>query len=80
MGNLSNIQKKKKKLGTKAKKGTYGNETNTDFRARTILLPEQSIVREKGDLLNRRNLSFQDLVAQASHYNAAIRKGLLRIE
>ncbi len=40
-----------------------------------INLPSQSILEEKQDFVNARNLTLKDLLGQLKHYNAHVRKG-----
>eukprot|EP00124_Ichthyophonus_hoferi_P002336 Ihof_evm10s154 gene=Ihof_evmTU10s154 len=50
------------------------NATKTDFKAKTIVVPAQSISEDKGDAVNQRNLTLKELLCQARHYNANVRK------
>ncbi|TEB34941.1 hypothetical protein FA13DRAFT_1660099 [Coprinellus micaceus] len=79
-----NVKKKKDKAAdfTKAKlklgkgKQLANNAIDTSFKARSIVLPTQSIVIEKdaSTPLTKRHLSFNDLITHLKHYNAATRK------
>lgn len=76
------FDKRKTKLG-KGKQPT-NNSTNTSFKARSIVLPQQSIGRDRQNVLvTRRNLNFEDLIGQLRHPTANVRRdainGLLEL-
>ncbi|RXW23471.1 hypothetical protein EST38_g2389 [Candolleomyces aberdarensis] len=70
----ADFTKAKLKLGKG--KQLASNAIDTSFKARSIVLPTQSIVIEKdaSTPLTKRNLSFNDLIAHLKHYNATTRK------
>ncbi|KAF5313979.1 hypothetical protein D9611_006871 [Ephemerocybe angulata] len=70
----ADFTKAKLKLG-KGKKAA-DNAIDTSFKARSIVLPTQSIVIEKDATtpLTRRNHSFNDLIILLKHYSAVSRK------
>ncbi|GAQ89087.1 hypothetical protein KFL_004860050 [Klebsormidium nitens] len=87
MGNQKATRLKKKKgpgIDFKRVKSKVGkklpradNFTRTDFKAKALHLPDQSVTASKGTAVTSRNLSLQELLGQASHYNAHSRKDSL---
>ncbi|KAF8168025.1 hypothetical protein B0H34DRAFT_683973 [Crassisporium funariophilum] len=57
-------------------KAVATNAIDTSFKARSIVLPTQSIAVEKdtSEPITRRQLSFGDLISHLKHYNAGTRK------
>lgn len=39
----------------------------------------QSVLEQKGDLVNYRNLTLKDLLAQLKHYNESVKKGKIMV-
>ncbi|KAL7417489.1 hypothetical protein BDY24DRAFT_375058 [Mrakia frigida] len=74
---VQDFSKSKVKLG-KGKQVAV-NSTDTSYKARSIVLPTQTISVDKDSSIptTKRNLSFEDLVVQSKHYNAGIRKDSL---
>ncbi|KAJ2931166.1 hypothetical protein H1R20_g5935, partial [Candolleomyces eurysporus] len=70
----ADFTKAKLKLGKG--KQLASNAIDTSFKARSIVLPTQSIAIEKdaSTPLTKRNLSFNDLIAHLKHYNSTTRK------
>ncbi|KAG8950685.1 hypothetical protein FRC04_007310 [Tulasnella sp. 424] len=73
----TDFRKSKLKLGKG--KQLPANATDTSFKARSIALPTQSIAVQKDKSLpaTKRNLTLDQLVIQAKHYSAAVRKDSL---
>ncbi|XP_037706780.1 testis-expressed protein 10 [Choloepus didactylus] len=68
------FQKVKLKVGKKKPK--LENATNTNFKTKTIHLPEQ--LKEDGTLpTNNRKLNIKDLLSQMHHYNAGVKQSAL---
>ncbi|KAF2072081.1 hypothetical protein CYY_006601 [Polysphondylium violaceum] len=63
---------KKRKLGKKPPPNP--NVTVTTFKSKALNMPGQSIVEEKDDLVNYRNLTLKDLLAKLGHYNDQVKK------
>lgn len=61
----------KKKVG---KTQRSANDTNVNFRSRQVLIPNQSNLVEKGDVVTGRQLNLSDLLAHCRHYNVNMRK------
>ncbi|TIB79485.1 hypothetical protein E3Q23_00122, partial [Wallemia mellicola] len=78
-GKLNKILlKQKTKLG-KGKQAA-SNSTNTSFKARSVALPGQSILKDidENEPRTKRNLTLKDLIIHMKHYSANVRKdGLL---
>lgn len=55
--------------------GNLGTSLNFFSPIAALHLPDQSVAASKGTAVTSRNLSLQELLAQASHYNAHSRKG-----
>ncbi|CED83304.1 Uncharacterized conserved protein [Phaffia rhodozyma] len=71
---VADFSKAKFKLGKG--KQQANNATDTSYKARSIVLPNQSISVEHDETvpLTKRNHTFADLIVQSKHYNAGIRK------
>ncbi|KAF5313058.1 hypothetical protein D9619_003241 [Psilocybe cf. subviscida] len=71
---VADFSKAKLKLG-KGKKAA-NNAIDTSFKARSIVLPSQSINVDKNDAepITRRQLTFADLTSHLKHYNVGQRK------
>ena len=77
----------KSKVGRKLKRV---NETNTDFKTKSINLPSQNILRESGGeqrgkhdetvdiVLTRRMISMAQLIPQCRHYSPKVRIGAMQ--
>ncbi|XP_042329203.1 testis-expressed protein 10 [Sceloporus undulatus] len=66
----------KVKLKVGKKKPKLENATDTNFKTRSIHLPEQ--LREDGILpTNNRKLNIKDLLSQMNHYNAGVKQNAL---
>nr|XP_060637476.1 testis-expressed protein 10 [Anolis sagrei ordinatus]XP_060637477.1 testis-expressed protein 10 [Anolis sagrei ordinatus]XP_060637479.1 testis-expressed protein 10 [Anolis sagrei ordinatus] len=66
----------KVKLKVGKKKPRLENATDTNFKTRSIHLPEQ--LREDGILpTNNRKLNIKDLLSQMNHYNAGVKQSAL---
>ncbi|KAI8385752.1 Rix1 complex component [Blakeslea trispora] len=69
---------KKTKLKVGKKKAIPDNFTDTSFRSKSIVLPNQSINEDKShEITTSRNLTLADLIVQLKHYNAGVRKEAL---
>ncbi|KAG5735244.1 Testis-expressed sequence 10 like protein [Termitomyces sp. T112] len=70
----ADFTKSKLKLGKG--KQLPSNAIDTSFKARSIVLPSQSIAHEKNDdaPTTKRQLSFDDLVSHTKHYSSSMRK------
>ncbi|KAK9808862.1 hypothetical protein WJX72_005380 [[Myrmecia] bisecta] len=54
------------------------NATDTNFKARSITLPGQSVTEDKqGAAVNQRNLTLKELLGQVGHYSEKVRKEAL---
>ncbi|KAL6845843.1 hypothetical protein ACP4OV_024418 [Aristida adscensionis] len=54
------------------------NATNTEIKAKAIVLPEQSMASERaGMAVNKRGLTLRELLQQTTHYNANVRRAAL---
>ena len=65
------FKRRKVKVGKKLKPA---NATDTSFTARSVRMPGQNSMKEKGDIVTKRNLNMKDLMVQLGHYNAKVRK------
>ncbi|KAJ3511187.1 hypothetical protein NLJ89_g4242 [Agrocybe chaxingu] len=72
---VADFSKAKLKLGKG--KTLVNNAIDTSFKARSIVLPSQSIAVEKdsSEPITKRQLTFSDLLSHLKHYNAGTRKG-----
>ncbi|KAI9481029.1 MAG: hypothetical protein EXX96DRAFT_617995 [Benjaminiella poitrasii] len=69
---------KKKKLKVGKKKAVPDNFTDTSFKSKSIVLPNQSINEDKShEITTNRNLTLTDLVVQLRHYNSGVKKEAL---
>ena len=69
---MSDFVKKRQKLGKR--KLAPASTTSTQFRARSVVLPEQSIAQEKRDTpVTHRQLTLHELLGQLNHYSASVR-------
>ncbi|KAI7905295.1 uncharacterized protein BX663DRAFT_484579 [Cokeromyces recurvatus] len=69
---------KKKKLKVGKKKALPDNYTDTSFKSKSIILPNQSINEDKShEITTSRNLTLSDLVVQLKHYNSGVKKEAL---
>ncbi|XP_072548337.1 testis-expressed protein 10 homolog [Salminus brasiliensis] len=68
------FQKVKLKVGKKKPKAE--NATDTNFRSRSIHLPEQ-LKRDDSGPTTHRQLSIKDLLSQLHHYNSNVKQGAL---
>ncbi|KAF8973998.1 hypothetical protein BDZ97DRAFT_1647832 [Flammula alnicola] len=71
---VADFSKAKLKLGKG--KAVANNAIDTSFKARSIVLPSQSIAVDKdtSQPITRRQLTFADLISHLKHYNAGQRK------
>ena len=65
---VKDFEKKKQKLGKKKLAPT--NSTSTQFKARSVVLPDQTIGAERGEPVSHRQLTMGELVGQLKHYSA----------
>ncbi|RHZ46096.1 hypothetical protein Glove_634g10 [Diversispora epigaea] len=71
------FKKSKLKVGKKKPKPT--NFTDTSFKSKSIILPNQSIIEDKSnEITNSRNLTLNDLTTQLKHYNSGVRKDAIQ--
>ncbi|CAA7266517.1 unnamed protein product [Cyclocybe aegerita] len=77
---VADFSKAKLKLGKG--KTLANNAIDTTFKARSIVLPSQSIAVEKdtSEPITKRQLTFNDLLSHLKHYNAGTRKGMVSVE
>jgi hypothetical protein len=68
------FKRPKVKVGKKLKPA---NATDTSFTARSVRMPGQHSIQEKGDAVTKRNLNMKDLMTQLEHYSAKVRKDAL---
>ena len=69
--------KKRQKVGKKKLAPT--NSTATAFKARSVLLPDQSIAVDRSDkLVSHRQLTLDELLGQLGHYSADVRRDAAR--
>eukprot|EP00943_MAST-04B_sp_MAST-4B-sp1_P007777 g7777.t1 len=68
------FKRPKVKVGKKLKPT---NATDTSFTARSVRMPGQHNIQEKGDVVTKRNLNMKDLMTQLEHYSAKVRKDAL---
>ncbi|KAI8971431.1 Rix1 complex component [Mycotypha africana] len=69
---------KKKKLKVGKKKAVPDSYTDTSFKSKSVVLPNQSITEDKShEVTTKRNLTMSDLVAQLRHYNSGVKKDAL---
>eukprot|EP00798_Chlamydomonas_sp_ICE-L_P013490 gene13490-19348_t len=67
------FKKVKHKVGKKLAKAQ--NETDVDFRSKSINMPSQAVQEDKDGLnVNFHNLTLQELLAQTGHYSEKARK------
>ncbi|CEI97797.1 Putative Pre-rRNA-processing protein ipi1 [Rhizopus microsporus] len=70
------FQKKKLKVGKK--KAVPDNFTDTSFRSKSIVLPNQSINEDKShEITTSRNLTLSDLLVRLRHPSANVKKEAL---
>eukprot|EP00013_Stygamoeba_regulata_P013253 CAMPEP_0177668720 /NCGR_PEP_ID=MMETSP0447-20121125/22957_1 /TAXON_ID=0 /ORGANISM="Stygamoeba regulata, Strain BSH-02190019" /LENGTH=123 /DNA_ID=CAMNT_0019175337 /DNA_START=64 /DNA_END=432 /DNA_ORIENTATION=+ len=71
----NDFERKKRKLDGKKESST---STDTSFKAKSIVMPEQSL-RDvvQDEAVNYRNLSLGDLLSQLQHYGRGVRKEAL---
>ncbi|KAF9481355.1 hypothetical protein BDN70DRAFT_876306 [Pholiota conissans] len=71
---VADFSKAKLKLGKG--KAVANNAIDTSFKARSIVLPSQSIAIDKdvSEPITKRQLTFNDLLSHLKHYNASQRK------
>lgn len=68
----------KTKLKVGKTKAAPSNATKTDISAKSLYIPEQSVVKDrKGQLKSVRGLTLSDLLVQTRHYNANTRRDAL---
>jgi hypothetical protein len=68
------FRRAKVKVGRKLKPK---NSTDTSFQAGSISLSGQRAIKEKGDVVTKRNLNVKDLLLQLSHHNSNKKKDAL---
>ena len=68
--------KKKQKVGKKKLAPT--NSTSTAFKARSVVLTDQGLDKDKGEPLSHRKLTSGELLAQLNHYNSDVRHDALK--
>ena len=73
---VKDFEKKKQKLGKKKLAPT--NSTSTQFKARSVVLPDQTIGAERGEPVSHRQLTLGELVGQLKHYSADVRHDAVR--
>ena len=73
---VKDFEKKKQKLGKKKLAPT--NSTSTQFKARSVVLPDQTIGAERGEPVSHRQLTMGELVGQLKHYSADVRHDAVR--
>ena len=70
------FKKVKHKVGKRLPKAQ--NETRTDFKAKAISLPSQSVAADKGGAaVSARNLTLAELLGQTGHHSERVRKDAL---
>ncbi|KAJ9549970.1 hypothetical protein OSB04_022513, partial [Centaurea solstitialis] len=70
------FKKIKRKIGRKLPPPK--NTTNTQVKSKAIVLPEQSLVSDKGGLaVSKKGLTLKELLQQTSHHNAKVRRDAL---
>ncbi|KAL4439859.1 hypothetical protein ABPG75_002860 [Micractinium tetrahymenae] len=71
------FKKVKHKVGKKLPRAQ--NQTDTNFKSRTISLAEQSVATDKaGQAVTTRNLTLKEVLGQCGHYSERVRKDALQ--
>ena len=68
------FKRPKVKVGKKLKPR---NATDTSFTARAVRMPGQNSIKEKGELVTKRNLNMKDLLTQLGHYSSKVRNHVI---